>query len=96
MAECHRIRDLMKAMKDTGQDRRHEPATMQMLTAVNQYLRVYPDGQRILLDGRHVYSDGFRDFVLGLVQGPGAGMSPLELSFATGVPTEILEEWRKT
>lgn len=95
VAECHRIRDLMQAMKATGQDRRNDATTMQMLTAVSEYLRVHPDGHRLHIDGGNVYSDDFRRFVLALARGPGAGMTPLELSFATGVPLDVLEPWRR-
>jgi len=95
-AECRRIGAKYRALLASGFDvDRWQGATMRMLTAKCEYLKVHGDEGREV-GGRPIFSDGYRRFILALVRGPGEGMPLAGLAWATGVPAEILSEWLRS
>ena len=95
-AEAKRIGNEWRALRRTVRDEsRWREATAKLLTAIRYYLETHADAMRDV-DGSCVYSDDFRRFVLALVHGPGEGMSPAELAYATNVPQAILEDWLRS
>lgn len=95
-AECRRVGAKYRALLASGFDvDRWQGATLRMLTARGEYLKVHGDAVREV-GGQAIYSDGYRRFTLALVRGPGEGMPLPGLAWATGVPVEILREWLRS
>lgn len=71
-----------------------EPPAEHVRRAVAGFVDYHPDAVR-KVDGKCVYSDDFRDFVVELTAPGevGEGMSPEEIALATGVPLELYQEW---
>lgn len=61
---------------------------------VREYMCEHADAIRVLKD-RRICSDGFLRFVARMVEpgGPGEGLSVADLSYVSGVPVPMLEEW---
>ena len=87
-----KLRALLPAVRDMA---RWQEATVKVTTAIRYYLEAHEDAARDTDGGSVVYSDGFRRFVVALVEEgkPGEGMSLAEFSFATSVPEAVLKDW---
>ena len=90
IAMCEKVSAQHRALEDQGHDyEAWQERTSAMLKAVLEYERAHP-GE---LNGRGVYTDNYRRFILSLAHGLGQGMSLLKLSTATGVEEEVLDQW---
>lgn len=78
-------------------DRWSHPGSLTVAEAIRDYLYENPGAaSRNAATGRTVYSEGFRDLVLGLLGpgGPGAGMNAAQVRACTGVPARTLALWQ--
>ena len=95
MAEGKRIVAQMDALLSTVRDKPRWHDTMaKVLTAIRLYLETHADAIREV-DGRVIYSDGYRRFVVALTMPgrPAEEMSSAELAYATHVPRATIEDW---
>ncbi len=86
--------DELRALESRPDHMRWQDASAKILLAIRYYLETHADAVR-KVNGRTVYSDGFRRFVVALAAPgkPAEGMPPAELAYATIVPQAILEDW---
>lgn len=92
-----KLHEVFPTMFGTAGSHPEPPAANQVsavLVAIRDYLMRHP-GSACHTGQRQVYSDGFRRFVVGLLEPgmPGEGLSVVELAEVSGVPYGTLKDW---
>jgi len=83
--------------KKTVDDCGAHPGTKAVMVAIREYIFDNPGCVRPgPTKQRRVYSDDFRDFILGLLEpgGPGEGMTAAQAQYATQISSNTLAAWK--